>query len=81
MSEKRRSHDPEFPVGVVRIVLETKKPTAQVARDLGINDDTLGNWVKRERVDRGGAEGLTVDERSRPRHELRPTQRRLDTLA
>jgi transposase len=39
----------------VRLVLETEKPIAQVARDLGINEGTLGNWVARER--RAGGEG------------------------
>ena len=28
------------------MVLETGKPIAEVARDLGVNDGTLGNWVK-----------------------------------
>jgi transposase-like protein len=54
-----------FPEGAVRLVRETGKPIAEVARDLGINAGTLGNWVnagKRRRGDGTGA--LDEDERA-----------------
>jgi transposase len=64
MTEMRRRFDPEFREGAVRIVRETGKPVAVVARDLGIGAGTLGNWVKKDRIERGEAEGLNSDERS-----------------
>jgi transposase len=49
----------------VRIVRETGKPVAQVARDLGIHEGALGNWVNKDRVERGEKGGLSIDERAR----------------
>ena len=61
MSEIRRRYDPEFKSGAVRIVLETRKPIAQVARDLGLHPGTLGNWVKQQRVSQEGNGPLGED--------------------
>jgi transposase len=48
----------------VRLVRETGKPIAQVARDLGINSGTLGNWVNADRNRQGGDGILSEDERA-----------------
>ena len=57
MGETRRKFDQDFKEGAVRLVRETGKPIAQVARDLGINPGTLGNWVDADRRRRGEGDG------------------------
>jgi len=49
MPETRRRFDRDFQQGAVRLVLETGKPIAQVARELGVHEGTLGNWVGKVR--------------------------------
>ena len=62
MAETRRKFDADFKEGAVRLVRETGKPIAQVARELGINDGTLANWVGRDRRARDGDGVLSEDE-------------------
>jgi transposase len=46
MPEIRKQYDQSFKTGAVRIVFETGKTVAQVARDLDVNERTLANWVQ-----------------------------------
>ena len=47
MARRYRKFDHDFQQGAVRLVFETGKPIAQVARELGINEGTLAraHWV------------------------------------
>ena len=55
---------PEFRRDAVAMVLDEDRQIADVARSVGVNPGTLGNWVNQERIERGDRDGLTVDERS-----------------
>jgi transposase len=73
MVRQYRKFDGDFKSGAVRLVFQTGKPIARVARDLGVNEGTLGNWVAAARRARDGGDGpLSEDERAelaRPRKE------------
>jgi transposase len=65
MTRSYRKFDEDFKQGAVRLVFETGKPIAQVARELGVNEGTLGNWVVKARRNRdGGNAALSQDERA-----------------
>ena len=68
MSGKYRKFTPEFREEAARMVVETSRPIADVARELGINETSLGNWVRAYRENRAGDEPpLQVSERARLR--------------
>ncbi len=62
---KRRKFTPEFKAGAADLVLRTGKTKSEVARDLGVDQTLIGEWVKRARIDAGqGPPGaLTTSER------------------
>jgi transposase-like protein len=68
MREKRRKFTPEFKSEAVRLVVDTSRPIAEVAREIGVHEGTLGNWVNKYRVEHAGDEpALTLPERARLR--------------
>jgi len=65
MTRRYRKFDEDFKQGAVRLVTETGKPIAQVARDLGINEGTLGNWcAKQRKAGENGQVPLSESERA-----------------
>lgn len=68
MPERRQKFSAEYRVEAVRMVIDTGRPIAVVARELGINEGTLGNWVATYRREHAGEEPpLSVHERARLR--------------
>jgi len=61
----RRSFTDDYKTGAVRLVLDEGKTVAAAARDLGLTESSLRNWVEQARADRSkGRTGLTTEERA-----------------
>jgi len=68
MPERRRKFTPEFKDEAVKMVIETSRPIAEVAREIHVNEGTLGNWVNKYRAEHVDDEPmLSISERSRLR--------------
>jgi transposase len=48
-SKKRRVYAPEYRVEAARLVIDTGRPIAHVAREIGVGSQLLGRWVAKER--------------------------------
>jgi transposase len=75
---KNRKSSPEFRDEAARMVVETSRAIAEVARELGISETSLGNWVRAYREKHAGEEPpLQLSERARLR-ELERQNRELE---
>ncbi|MEV4179319.1 transposase [Nonomuraea sp. NPDC049709] len=50
MAKRRKQFAPEFKEEAVRMMLESDRTVASVAREFDINASTLSNWVNRHRI-------------------------------
>lgn len=71
-------HPPEFRQRAVELARLRDKPIAQIAKDLGISESCLRNWLAQADTDAGKREGLTSEER-KELAALRRDKRRLET--
>lgn len=77
MARMKKTFTPQYRDEAVKMVIETSRPIAQVARELGINEGTLGNWVNAYRRQHPIEEApLALSERARLR-ELEKENREL----
>jgi len=65
---KYKNYSAEFRDEAARLVIETSRPIADVARELGISETSLGNWVRAYRAKHAEDEPpLQISERARLR--------------
>lgn len=67
MSGKRKKYTPEFREQAARLVIETGRPVAHVAAEIGVGEQLLGRWVRQVREAAGGDDNgavLDADERA-----------------
>ena len=80
MGQARKKYTREYRDEAVDLVVKSGRPIAEIARDLGINEATLGNWVLRAKqagkVPEMPEEPLGAGERAELK-ELREEVRRL----
>ena len=61
----RRRFSDEFKRDAVEIVRSSDKSIAEVARELGIYDSSLGSWVRQDQVNRGERDGVSSNDKDR----------------
>ena len=76
MPPTKPPYPPEFRREAVQLAQTSERSIAQVARDLGISNQTLHTWIKQADVNAGRREGLSTEERE----ELRRLRRENRTL-
>src|SRR5271157_1561568 len=62
-ARRRGRYPKEFRRDAAALVIDQKRTVADVANELGVAVQTLGNWVRQERIDRGEREGTTTEVR------------------
>ena len=68
MVQKRRTISPEFKEEAAKMVIDGSRSVIEVAREIGVHEQTLRNWLTAYRKAHAGEEPpLTISERARLR--------------
>jgi transposase len=82
-TRRRGRYPKEFRRDAASLVIDQHRTIADVARELDVVEQTLGNWVRQERIDRGEREGTTTEvreENARLRREVKRLTMERDLL-
>ena len=82
-ARRRGRYPKEFRRDAAALVIDQHRTVADVAREFGVVEQTLGNWVRQERIDRGEREGTTTEmreENARLRREVKRLTMERDLL-
>jgi transposase len=82
-ARRRGRYPKEFRRDAATLVIDQHRTIADVARELDVVEQTLGNWVRQERIDRGEREGTTTEvreENARLRREVKRLSMERDLL-
>ena len=75
VTRKYQKFKPEFREQAARLVVDSGRPIAEVAREIDVGETTLGNWVKKYRETHPDDEpALALSERARLRELERRTR-------
>jgi transposase-like protein len=68
LAKKHQKFTPEFREEIAKLVVDGQRSISEVAREYGLSDTTVGNWVRKYRADHAGDEPpLQLSERARLR--------------
>jgi transposase len=74
MARKYQKFTPEFREQAAKLVVEGQRPITEVSREYSLGETTLGNWVRKYRLEHAGEEpALELSERA----ELQELRRRV----
>ena len=84
MGQARKKYTQDYKDDAVELVVSSGRPIAEIARDLGINEGTLGNWVQTaKKSGKIKEKPLSMDERAEleaAREEIRRLKMERDFL-